>query len=98
MCCRWTRYSVRNQEEQGKSLERREKGVLIVDDASLAARSEIASMKAWSSLWATASDRRCISVSKPGERASGTQIWVGRGSCRRSRSRRAACLFSHNLV
>src|SRR5439155_14158241 len=53
--------------------------------------SEIASMNAWSSaacgLAATAADWRCASAAKSGERVSGTQIWIGRNPCRRSRSR-----------
>ena len=49
-------------------------------------------MKAWSSpacsLCATASDCRCVSASKAGERTSGTQIWIGRRPCRTETGKR----------
>jgi len=54
-------------------------------------RSEMASMKSWSALerrlLATAIDWRCASAAKPRARTSGTQIWIGRRPCLRSRKR-----------
>jgi hypothetical protein len=57
---------------------------------------EIASMKSWSSLacalLATLRDCRCASFTKAGARISGTQIWIGRRPCWRSRLRCALTL------
>ena len=51
----------------------------------------MASMKSWSALerrlLATAIDWRCASAAKPRARTSGTQIWIGRRPCLRSRKR-----------
>ena len=53
-------------------------------------------MNSWSSrawlLRAAASDCRCASAAKAGERTSGTQIWIGRRPCWRSRARCARTL------